>query len=103
MYLSRRLVLTAAVLMAIATVAMSSVSAQGIVVIEPGDSIQAAASQYPEGTIFVLRAGVYRRQTVRPRNHQVFTGEPGTILDGENATPRAFIGEETSGVTIRGL
>lgn len=104
MYVSRmRTLFVAVALGAVAVTAGGAVSAQGIVVIQPGESIQAAVNQYPEGTIFVLRAGVHRRQSVRPRNNMMFTGAPGAILDGENATPRAFIGEGTTGVTIRGL
>jgi parallel beta-helix repeat protein len=75
----------------------------GSVAIYAGDNIQAAVNARAAGTVFVIKAGVHRRQSVRPKDGTSFIGEPGAILDGENATPRAFIGEETKNVTVRGL
>jgi len=35
--------------------------------INPGSSIQAAVDANPNGTVFLLRAGVHRQQAVRPK------------------------------------
>jgi hypothetical protein len=51
-------------------------------VIPPGASIQAAVDANPAGTSFLLKAGVHRMQQVNPKNGNVFTGEPGTIVSG---------------------
>lgn len=57
----------------------------------------------PEGTTFVIKAGVHRRQSVKPKAGMTFVGEAGAVLDGENVTPRAFYGNNINRVTIRGL
>lgn len=51
-------------------------------VIQPGTNIQAAVDANPSGTSFLLKAGVHRMQQINPKNGDVFTGEPGTILSG---------------------
>ena len=50
--------------------------------VSPGDDLATLARSRPEGTTFVLRPGVHREQTVRPRNGQSFVGEAGAILSG---------------------
>jgi len=75
----------------------------GAYVLYPSDSIQNAVNRSPAGTIFVLKAGVYARQSVRPKDGMTFIGEAGAILDGQKATPRAFVGEDVNNVTVRGL
>jgi parallel beta-helix repeat protein len=52
------------------------------VVIKPGASIQSAVNHNPEGTTFTLKAGIYRQQTVVPKNGNTFIGEPGAIISG---------------------
>ena len=52
------------------------------VVIHPGDDIQAAVDRSPEGTTFLLKAGVHRHQSVIPKNGNTFVGESGAILCG---------------------
>jgi parallel beta-helix repeat protein len=52
--------------------------------LDPGASIQAAVDSSPPGTRFLLRAGIYRRQSVVPKSGDTFVG-PATsraILDG---------------------
>jgi parallel beta-helix repeat protein len=71
--------------------------------INPGDDIQRAVDANPAGTTFVIRSGVHRRQSVRPKNNMSFVGEPGAVLDGENRTPQAFVAYGARNVTIRGL
>jgi hypothetical protein len=51
-------------------------------VIKPGASIQSAVNRNPEGTTFTLKAGIYRQQTVAPKNGNTFIGEPGAIMSG---------------------
>ena len=71
--------------------------------ISVGQSIQSAVNANPEGTTFIIKAGVHRRQSVKPKPRMTFIGEPGAVLDGEDATPRAFAGSNVNDVTIRGL
>jgi parallel beta-helix repeat protein len=77
------------------------------VAVYPGQSIQAAVNANPAGTAFVLKAGTHVRQSVRPKSGDTFTGEAGTVLDGENATVYAFDGYNgaawVNDVTIRKL
>jgi hypothetical protein len=50
--------------------------------VSPGENLQTVVNANPEGTTFLLQPGVYRMQTVAPRNSDIFTGEPGAILNG---------------------
>lgn len=52
------------------------------VAVLPGDNIQAAVDANPPGTTFLIRTGVHRNQTVRPKDGQTFVGEPGAVLNG---------------------
>jgi parallel beta-helix repeat protein len=54
----------------------------GGTVLAPGDNIQAAVDKYPAGTAFTLLPGVFRMQTVTPKNGDTFTGQAGTIMSG---------------------
>jgi parallel beta-helix repeat protein len=71
--------------------------------LSPGDDLQAAVDAAPAGTMFIIRQGVHRRQTIKPKDGMSFVGEAGAVLDGEGMTPRAFRGQTVRGVTIRGL
>jgi parallel beta-helix repeat protein len=73
------------------------------VAIHPGESIQRAVDASPAGTAFLIKAGVHRRQTIRPKSGMSFVGEAGAVLDGEHATGQAFIASGTQNVTVRGL
>jgi parallel beta-helix repeat protein len=48
----------------------------------PGDDIQRRVNSAPAGTIFVLRPGVHRMQTIRPKDRQTFRGDAGAVLSG---------------------
>ena len=72
------------------------------VVVAPGVDIQSLVSSHPAGTVFVIKAGVHRRQRVVPKDGMVFVGEPGAVLDGERVVDRAFSGG-ASNVTLQGL
>src|SRR3954452_11800240 len=47
------------------------------ITLSPGSDIQQAVNSNPDGTTFRLMAGMYRLQSVRPKNRDVFVGEPG--------------------------
>lgn len=73
--------------------------------IQPGERIQAYVDAHPEGTTFVLKAGVHRRQVIVPKRKDVFWGEAGAVLDGEHVAPVAFDTRAATpdSVTIRNL
>jgi parallel beta-helix repeat protein len=71
--------------------------------ISPGDDIQQAVSASPSGTTFIIRSGIHRRQSIRPKSNMSFVGEPGAVLDGENTTPQAIVAHGARNVTVRGL
>jgi parallel beta helix pectate lyase-like protein len=48
----------------------------------PGDNLQALVDRNPPGTVFNLAAGVYRLQSVVPKDGDTFVGEKGTLLSG---------------------
>lgn len=50
--------------------------------IYPGQDIQANVSAAPGNTTFLLKAGVHRTQTIRPKDGDTFTGESGAVLSG---------------------
>lgn len=58
------------------------VTSPAAVDIGPGQDIQAIVSTAPPGTAFLLRAGVHRLQTIRPRDGDTFIGEDGAVLSG---------------------
>lgn len=73
--------------------------------IDPGESLRATVNRAPAGAVFVIKAGVHRRQSVVPKDGMQFLGEPGAVLDGENVTPHAFetLRAAPRDVVIRGL
>lgn len=81
----------------------SPATAPAPVTIAPGTSIQSAVDGHPAGTAFLLKSGVHRRQSIRPKDGMSFVGEAGAVLDGENATAQAFVASGTKNVTVRGL
>lgn len=72
------------------------------VAVAPGTNIQSVVDQHPTGTIFRLKAGLHRKQSVTPKDRMVFLGEPGTILDGKDVATFAF-GGSAARVKIQGL
>ncbi len=76
-----------------------------MVPLAPGDDVQAAVDAHAPGTHFLVKAGVHRRQVIRPKDQMSFVGEPGAVFDGENAAPYAFetLATHPAGVTIQGL
>jgi parallel beta-helix repeat protein len=80
----------------------------GEVPITPSDDPQAIVDEHPSGTTYVIRAGVHRRYSVRPKTGDTFVAEPGAVLDGEGEAPYAFYAfrdprdDGAHEVTIRG-
>ena len=66
---------------AVVTVTAAATTPTGTL-IQPGQSIQAAVNANPDGTAFVLGAGIHRMQTVTPKNGNTFTGQTGAIMSG---------------------
>jgi len=54
----------------------------GTITVSPGTNIQMAINAHQPGTTFVLTSGVYRQQTLQPRDGDIFTGQSGAILNG---------------------
>lgn len=50
--------------------------------IQPGANLQALIDSSGEGATFRFSPGVYRLQSVKPKNGQRFIGQPGVILSG---------------------
>lgn len=80
--------------------------------IYPGQSIQNAVNNNPNGTTFLLRAGTHSiTSSTIPKTGQTFVGEYGAILDGTNwsttdevaAVFQAYGGMGVTGVTIKNL
>jgi Right handed beta helix region len=60
----------------------SSADSGRSVSISPGSKIQDVVDANPPATTFVLQAGVYRMQSVTPKNSDIFEGRPGAVLNG---------------------
>ena len=88
-----------------ASVTVDGPSSPDGIPLHPGDDIQAAVDGNPAGSVFLIKSGTHRRQQVTPKDRMTFIGEPGAILDGENAAEFAFGGYGMPGrdVTVRGL
>jgi hypothetical protein len=84
----RNIIITLALCSVLIAIAAAVVEVNGsscpldAIVIEPGNSIQAAVDLAGEGAVFCLKQGVHRAQAVRPRAGQMFYGESGTVLNG---------------------
>lgn len=50
--------------------------------LSPGDDIQAAVDANPKGTNFILLPGLYRMQSVTPKNNDSFDGNGDAVLNG---------------------
>jgi hypothetical protein len=63
-------------------VLITQLATAGEVKLKPGDNIQAAVQKASAGTTFQLQTGVYRFQSVVPKDGDTFVGEAGTVLTG---------------------
>jgi hypothetical protein len=59
----------------------SAVTADGVE-LYPGASFQDSVLKYPEGTAFLIKAGMHRLQSVTPKAGMTFLGEPGAVMSG---------------------
>ena len=50
--------------------------------IYPGTNIQSVVNANPAGTVYTLKSGVHRLQTILPKSGDVYQGEQGTIMSG---------------------
>ena len=57
-------------------------SPEGPVPIAVGQSIQSVVDAHPPGTTFLIKSGIHRLETVKPKSGNTFTGEPGAVLSG---------------------
>jgi hypothetical protein len=53
-----------------------------VATLRPGAKIQDSVNKYPTGTIFTLKAGIFRLQSVTPKSGMSFIGEAGAVLSG---------------------
>jgi hypothetical protein len=77
---------------------------EGAVLLRVGDDFSEVLGANAAGTHFVLEAGVHRMQSVRPRDGDRFSGQPGAVMSGAKVLPAAsfasqggrwFIGGQT--------
>lgn len=54
----------------------------GVIIVDPGDDLQAAIDDAGEGAMLILRPGIYRGQSLAPRPRQTFLGGDGVVLRG---------------------
>jgi hypothetical protein len=62
--------------------------ASSAAVIEAGTDIQKVINLNPAGTRYLVRRGVYRLQSIQPKDRDTFEGEPGAILNGARVITR---------------
>ncbi len=75
----------------------------GQVTLNPGDNFQLANDEFPAGTVFLVKAGVHKRQKVNnPKPGNVWLGEEGAVMDGDNVLSAAFTGG-AYGIVIQGI
>ena len=55
---------------------------EGAIEIFPEDDINSIVDNNPEGTTFIIKAGIHRMQEIWPKNGNTFWGEAGAILNG---------------------
>ncbi|MDX6750236.1 right-handed parallel beta-helix repeat-containing protein [Geminicoccaceae bacterium 1502E] len=52
------------------------------IMVGPGEDLAAIVAGAPEASRFLLEPGVYRQQSIRPKNGQQFIGQKGVVLSG---------------------
>ncbi len=73
-----------------------------IVTLNRGDTIQLKVDANPPGTVFMFTEGTYIKQSIIPKDSNVFDGNNVAVLDGASFTPRAF-GGKAKNVTLKNL
>jgi hypothetical protein len=71
---------------AVATIGITgcapAAQSQQTIVLKPGQDLEKIVAHAPEGTRFLFEPGIYRQQTIGPKNRQEFIGQKGAILSG---------------------
>jgi parallel beta-helix repeat protein len=71
---------------AVATIGITgcapAAQSQQTIVLKPGQDLESIVAHAPEGTRFLFEPGIYRQQTIGPKNRQEFIGQGGAILSG---------------------
>lgn len=57
-------------------------SGRRTITVKPGDNLAALVDGQPPGTTFLIKAGIYRLQPIRPKDGDAFLGEAGAVLSG---------------------
>lgn len=81
-----------------ATVTVAGATQPTGVSLSPGDDIQAAVNSNSTGTTFTLAPGVYRMQTVVPKDGDAFSGQQGATLVGASIIGASSWKQNSSGV-----
>lgn len=98
-----KLSLTLGVLSLVFIESCSETGSSGQVKLYPGDNFQQANDNFPEGTVFVVSSGVHTGQRIHnPKKGNVWLGESGAVLDGQNELKAAFTGKAEN-VTLQGI
>ena len=98
-----KLYLTLGVLSLIFIESCSEAGSSGQVRLHPGDNFQQANDNFPEGTVFVVSSGIHIGQSVHnPKPGNVWLGESGAVIDGQNKIKAAFTGKAEN-VTLQGI
>jgi len=76
-----------------------------VVRLSAGESLQAAIDGNPEGTVFVLGAGVWHQQQFEAKSHDQFVGDAhgGTILTGDDKTSVLTSDNGATGVVFKDI
>ena len=77
-----RILWLATLVASLAAGCVQSAQNRKIVVVEPGQNIQEIVSSSPRGTRFHFQPGIYRQQSIFPKDRQEFIGQGGVILSG---------------------
>ena len=68
--------------MLLATQPVPTASSSSQITVHSGDDIQSLVNGHPPGTSFLITSGTYRLQSIRPKDGDTFTGQPGATLNG---------------------
>ena len=68
--------------MLLATQPVQTPSSSSQVTVNPGDDIQSLVNSHPPDTSFLITPGTYQLQSIRPKDGDTFTGQPGATLNG---------------------
>jgi hypothetical protein len=77
-----RVLCLGAALAVVSTGSVSCASEDGATILRPGQDIRSIVAGAPEGARFVFEPGVYRGQTIYPKDRQRFVGRDGAVLNG---------------------